>query len=121
MIPVTGNEYEQHIEAKRRILQAMIDLDFKNIEIEKSLPCEGKSYIVDCYGEYFGGAVKLAVEILGKKGHNTKYAYHKDKWRKKCLEDKYKGLRLISLPAANLGADMPDRFVQQELLEAATK
>jgi len=64
MIPITGNEYEQHIEAKRRVLQAMIDLDFKNIEIEKSLPCEGKSYIVDCYGEYFGGKLRAMCEIL---------------------------------------------------------
>lgn len=100
----------------------MVDLGFKNVELEKSFQMADRRrpFIVDCYGEFFGGAAKLAVEILGEKGHNTKYAYHKDRWRKTMLEERYR-LRLISLSAANLGRDMPDKFVEQELLEAATR
>jgi len=97
----------------------MIDLGFVNVELEKPLSFENKPFKVDCYGEYQTG-IKLAVEILGKKGHNSKYAYHRDKNRKLNLQEKYK-LKLISLPAANLGRDMPDEIVRAELLEAVMK
>lgn len=98
----------------------MIDLNFKNIEAEKDFPCDGKPYKVDCYGEYFGGQRKIAVEIHGKKGHNSHKAAKKDEWRRLCIEDMY-GVKFVTLQAANLGPDMPDRFIEQELLDAATR
>jgi len=122
VVPTTGNEYENHLKAKVRVMAMMIQLGFINLEFEKRLPiyADGRLAPVDVYGEFPKTNSKLAVNVDGKVGHNSLRSFKKAEHRKQYLKQ-YHGITLRHIPVGNFDNNMDDDTIKEELLEAVLR
>lgn len=121
-IPTTGNESEQHQKAKIRLKQIVTDLGIiADYEIKTGYTQTDigeRTYTVDLFGFWTTrkGTEKIAFEVRGYKGHDSKWSNYKDRCRDKA--HLAKGIKTVRIEMKDLVGrkKMDDETIKEEIL-----
>lgn len=124
-VPLTGNEYPNHIKQKKRI-HDLLQANGWNPEYEKAVYCRNPHtgmknkhpYFLDVYAERFidGKLYLIGVEIHGKKGHGSPITIPQDKNRKDEIQSQH-GIKIIEFYIDSQLKDCPDNLILEEIYQ----
>ena len=125
VIPTTGNEYPDHIKAKKRIHDLLMDDQWDFVEYERAVHCKDDfthflnkfPYYLDVYAERFinGKLILLGVEIHGEKGHGTARTIQQDKHRAEQIKTQ-QGIKVVEFFLWQL-KEQDDKNIMTEIYE----
>lgn len=125
-IPLTGNEYFEHIKQKKRIHDLLTSNGWTAVEYEKAVHCRNPHthllnehpYFLDVYAEKLidGKLYLIGVEVHGKKGHGSRITIPQDKNRRDEIESQH-GIKIIEFFIESQLKDVPDNLILEEIYQ----